>query len=285
MSNSIEEKLKIEPRPSVAAFFESCPPGTSYEVAELLTWKNGPGWFLQTQDLYLHCDSEKCLGMRYFDAPSLLMNREGMQLKFATFTCKNCHFSRKTFAFSAVPSSSDELSGKLFKYGEYPPFGPPTPAKVISLIGGERDYFLKGRRCENQGLGIAAFAYYRRVVENQKSKILSEIHRVAVKLGAPEKLLAQLVAAQNETQFSRAVDSIKEAIPQVLLINGHNPLTLLHSALSEGLHATTDHDCLELATSIRVVLTELVDRMNTAVKEEAELNSAVSRLLRASRKK
>jgi hypothetical protein len=65
-------------------------------------------------------------------------------------------------------------------------------------------------------------------------------------------------------------------------VNGHNPLTLLHSALSEGLHAQTDEQCLELATSIRVVLSELVDQLGNALKEEAELNAAVSRLLKAS---
>jgi hypothetical protein len=38
-----------------------------------------------------------------------------------------------------------------------------------------------GRRAENQGMGIGAFAYYRRVVENQKNRIIAEIKRVAEK--------------------------------------------------------------------------------------------------------
>ena len=54
---------------------------------------------------------------------------------------------------------------------------------------------------------------------------------------------------------------------------------LLHSALSEGLHAQTDEECLEVATSIRLVMTELADRISTALKDEAELKQAVSRLL------
>jgi hypothetical protein len=70
-----------------------------------------------------------------------------------------------------------------------------------------------------------------------------------------------------------------DAIPEAILIDRHNPLTLLHSALSEGLHAQTDEECLELATSIRVVLTELADRISVALKEEAELKTAVNRLL------
>ena len=88
-------------------------------------------------------------------------------------------------------------------------------------------------------------------------------------------------AAKKETQFSKAVNAVKHGIPQALLLNGHNPLTLLHSALSEGMHAQTDEQCMELATSIRVVLTDLVERLGNALKDHAELNAAVSRLMKA----
>lgn len=131
---------------------------------------------------------------------------------------------------------------------------------------------------------MAAFAYYRRVVENQKVKIIGEILKVADKLNADPALIEDLKAAKQETRFTQAIDRIKHGLPEVLLINGYNPLTLLHSALSEGLHAESDEQCLELATSIRVVLTELVDRMALAVKEEAALTTAVQRLLQASGK-
>jgi len=81
-------------------------------------------------------------------------------------------------------------------------------------------------------------------------------------------------------QFSKAIDQVKSAIPQVLLIDGqHNPLTLLHTALSEGLHDHSDEECLEIAQDIRLVLTELAERASTALREEAELEKSVARLL------
>src|SRR5690606_30885251 len=138
----------------------------------------------------------------------------------------------------------------------------------------------KGRRCENQGLGVGAFVYYRRVVENQKNRIFDEIIRVSQHLGADGQLLADLEAAKNETQFTKAVDTIKHALPQSLLVNGHNPLSLLHSALSEGVHELTDAQCLDLASSVRIVLIELADRLSQAMKDEVELNEAVNRLAR-----
>ena len=129
-------------------------------------------------------------------------------------------------------------------------------------------------------MGIGAFAYYRRVVENQKTRIIGEIAKVAAKLGAKPDVLKEFEAAAKETQFSKALDKIKHGIPETLLIDGqHNPLTLLHDALSQGLHADTDEECLAIAQAIRVVLTELAERISEALKKKEELTTAVTRLL------
>jgi superfamily I DNA/RNA helicase len=147
------------------------------------------------------------------------------------------------------------------------------------LIGPDRDEFLKGRRCENQGLGVGAFIYYRRVVENQKDRIIGEIIKVSEKIGASEEKLEKLRNAIKETQFSKALSVAKDAMPESLLINGHSPILLLHSALSEGVHALSDEECLELAGSVRVVLGELSERLSQALKDEAELAKALSTLM------
>jgi hypothetical protein len=181
-----------------------------------------------------------------------------------------------------LDAGQKDYPGECYKIGELPVYGPPTPSRLISLIGPDREIFLKGRRCENQGLGIGAFVYYRRVVENQKARILDEIIKVSEKIGASATVIETLRNAKKETQFKKAVESIKDALPQVLLINGQNPLTLLHSALSEGLHAQTDEHCLGIAHAVRVVLTELSDRLGQALKDEAELRSAISLLTKPS---
>jgi hypothetical protein len=127
--------------------------------------------------------------------------------------------------------------------------------------------------------------YYRRVVENHKNQILDEIIRVSKKIGAPPETLTALEAAKKEIQFSKALTSVKDAVPQALLINGQNPLTLLHSALSVGLHEQTDETCLALAHDVRVVLIELAERLSQALKDEAELNAAISRLMNVKQEK
>jgi len=54
---------------------------------------------------------------------------------------------------------------------------------------------------------------------------------------------------------------------------------LLHRALSEGVHALTDGQCLELAGSVRIVIGELSERLSQALKDEAELTKALSTLM------
>lgn len=239
-------------------------------------------WYLDLPLIELHCATESCKGIRFFESSDVYhLERGKVAQHFVTYVCRNCKRQSKIYALRSL-LNDEGANGEMFKFGEIPAFGPPTPARVISILGSEREYYLKGRRAENQGLGIAAFAYYRRVVENQKNKIIDEIIRVAEKIGAPPAVIDDLNAAKKETQFSKAVAAIKHGVPQALLVNCHNPLALLHSALSEGLHAQTDERCLELATAIRVVLTDLAERLGNALKEEAELNAAVSRLLKAS---
>ena len=103
---------------------------------------------------------------------------------------------------------------------------------------------------------------------------------MAQKLGVPGEAVKELEAVKAETQFSKGLANVKHSIPQTLLINGHNPLLLFHSALSDGLHGRSDAHFLELAISIRVVLAELSERLSQALKDEAELNRVLSHLLK-----
>jgi hypothetical protein len=88
---------------------------------------------------------------------------------YTTYRCSNCRKTSKLFALNlSSPTIAEQPSGQASKFGEYPPYGPPTPTRLLRLFGQDRGVFLKGRRCENQGLGIGAFVYYRRVVESHK---------------------------------------------------------------------------------------------------------------------
>jgi hypothetical protein len=264
------------------AFLESYPPESTVGVGNVVTTR-GMYREASTPPIQLHCESSDCSGVHWFDhleGDVTLVVKEWRK-GILVYRCRHC--KRTTKAFALYVFLEEHLkTAKAYKLGEYPPFGPPTPSRVISLVGRDRELLLKGRRAENHGLGIGAFAYYRRVVENEKGRLIEEIGRVARRLGAKPEVLATFEAATNETQFSKAIDVIKDAIPESLLIDGHNPLKLLHTALSKGLHddMKDDEACLEIAQSIRLVLTELAERISTALKDQAELTDALNRILK-----
>ncbi len=285
MTDALEPKAVSSPLPKVvdwAEFLATSPPDVTSEISDLwITRDRTPR--IQTPDVFLYCPTPACDGYRYFtvDGGETYLEVGKWRFTFLHFSCRNCQKATKIYALAVTTKSGTPPDGFATKFGEIPPFGPHTPARVISLIGPDRELFLQGRRSENRGMGIGAFAYYRRVVENQKTRIIEQIGNVAARLGAKPDVLKEFQAAAKETQFSTAIEQIRHGIPDVLLIDGqHNPLTLLHSALSEGLHANTDAECLEIAQAIRVVLTELAERISLALKKEEELTTAVSRLLK-----
>jgi hypothetical protein len=267
-------------------FLEEVPPNSRTHIADLVAHHSGDTYRVNRPDLQLHCPNESCNGTRFFrniDDPLYIKKRQ-LKNTYMQYMCSNCQQHIKTFAvwitIDDACTHSGPFSGDVYKLGEFPVFGPPTPSRLISMIGTDRDLFLRGRRCENQGLGIGAFVYYRRVVESQKNRILDEIIKVARKSNTSKDVIAALEAAKAETQFAKAIEATKSAIPPSLLIEGHNPLKLLHSALSDGVHNRTDEECLQSASSDRVVLAELAERVGMALKNEAELSHAISHLMR-----
>jgi hypothetical protein len=263
-------------------FLEDAPPEISVQVSVAADTTASHGRYnLCSPSIQLRCTEADCDAVMWFD----YSNGEGLtylavkewEPLIVIYKCRHCKRGWKAFAIYLKLESASH--GTAMKLGEYPSFGSYTPPKVISLIGPDREMFLKGRRAENRGLGIGAYAYYRRVVENQKNRILGEIIKVAKKVGAASNVVHELEAAMKEAQFSKAIDSVKPAIPESLLIDGHNPLKLLHSALSSGLHEQDDAACLELAASIRIVLTDLSERIALTLRDHNELTSAVSKIL------
>jgi hypothetical protein len=167
---------------SIIDFLESSPPGTEMKI-KVWTEKYQSGMSARTRmplpDINLHCDSSTCSGDRFFQSQDqyLYPNEEQQSLHFLNYYCRNCR--RNSKIYSIIFKLEGGISATVYKIGEVPFFGQPTPTRLLTLLGAEKDYFLKGRRAENQGLGIGAFAYYRRAVENQKNQIFDEIIKVA----------------------------------------------------------------------------------------------------------
>jgi hypothetical protein len=237
---------------------------------------------VQRPDVLLLCEDDTCQGMRLFkyaEKTGGLYKTDGPNVIFLQYRCKNCERTVKSFSLLVFKMFRGG-SGLTVKVGEWPPFGPQTPPRLLKLLGSDKNLFLQGRRAELHGLGIGAFTYYRRVVESQKGRLLDEIIKVVKKVEtSPADIVEDLTKAKNAFQFTKAIEGVKLAIPQILLIDGQNPLLLLHATLSTGIHDKSDGECLELARSIRLILAGLMERIDQALSEKKELSEAVLKLL------
>ena len=298
MDRNKQEEVQTEVTyQTLSDFLQSTPPNQWRHISNLslsVTRNVGPypspSAEINTPELELHCLHDLCNGVRFFRCTGVFsstgtilggnnLKESNVNYLHVTYQCANCQKTEKVYSLAAVLSALEQPHGMCYKLGEFPRYGPPVPSRLIKLIGPDRDIFLKGRNCENQGLGIGAFAYYRRVVENQKNRILAEIVKVSEKIGVPQDKIDTLHQAIKETQFSKALEMAKDVIPENLLIDGHNPIFLLHRALSRGVHELSDEECLKLANTVRLVLGELSNRLSAILKDKAELTEAISTLM------
>ena len=274
--------------PTWKEFLENSPPSHKpIQVRDVLRATVGRGGVsylgLNFPLLHLYCSSEYCLTKMFFtDAsnPELFPGKGGTTI--FKYICKHCGTGHKLFAIRFDKAVMDNnTSYFVTKFGEYPTFGEPLSNKLLRLLGDDKEIMLKGRQAENQGLGIGAFSYYRRIIENNWNSFLEKIIDVT-KIVDPNnaELITELELLKGQTQFSAAVKSVTVAVPQGLMINGQNPLLLLHSALSIGIHGLSDEECLAYATDVRNILSELVERMALLKANNRNLNESVNRLAR-----
>ncbi|WP_169978397.1 hypothetical protein [Tautonia rosea] len=281
-------------------FLANRPPLTCAKIDRVATQKSPPSIIIKTPELLLYCDGE-CQSFTYCSGKTTASGRlfggiNSDQGPTATrnpadnppydviliYECETCKRVVKSYAirFWSIARTDSEISlVNVEKIAEFPSFSPRTPSKLTKLVGPDRDYFLKGRRAEVEGLGIGAFSYYRRIIESQKDRLLDEVIRVCRHTKASDDVIERLENAKQEIQFKKAVENTKDVIPATLYIKGHNPFTLLHNALSRGLHGRSDEDCLADASAIRIVLCEFSEKLSEVMKDEKQLNEALSRLL------
>ena len=275
---------------TLSEFLQSTPPNQWRYISNLSGPQNiGPypnsSRGLNKPELKLHCSDDSCNGVRFFRCtgvyvcPGPHLRTDTQNYLYISYQCSNCQITQKVYSLAVILLTGEQSYEMCCKLGEIPPYGPPIPSRLIKLIGPDRDVFLKGRNCENQGLGIGAFTYYRRVVEKQKDRILKEIVKVFQKVGVSQDKIDTLHEAIKETQFSKALGMAKDVMPESLLIDGHNPIFLLHRALSRGVHELSDEECLKLASTVRLVLGELSERLSAILKDKAELTEAISTLM------
>jgi hypothetical protein len=189
------------------------------------------------------------------------------------YLCESC----KTFERGFFIYISNDLE-IIYKVGQYPEWEIKMDKNLEKTLNKHSSTFRKGLVCESQGYGIGAFSYYRRITEEIIDELLDSISELI-----DEELKAQYAEALEKTKNTRVtqekIELIKDLLPAILKPNGMNPLGVLHSELSEGLHASTDEDCLENANHIKSILTFLINQIIQSKESAKAFTSSMKSLL------
>lgn len=187
-----------------------------------------------------------------FSQNNIWANNRVLDLRYLCQSCKS--FERRFFVHI-----NKELN-TMYKVGQYPEWEIKMDRNIEKTLNKHASTFRKGLVCESQGYGVGAFAYYRRITEEIIDELLDSILELI-----EEEHIAEYKDALEKTKSTRVtqekIDLIKDLLPTILKPNGMNPLGVLHSELSEGLHAESDEACLENANHIKSILTFLINQI------------------------
>lgn len=189
------------------------------------------------------------------------------------YVCVSCQSYERNFQIKV----SDDRSS-ILKIGQYPSWDIRGDKNVERLLGEHKSYLRRGLICESHGYGIAAFAYYRRIVEETIDSLLDQIPQLLT--GEELQIYNNALAETKKTRVTaEKIDLVKDLLPAVLRPEGMNPLRVLHETLSEGLHAETDDECLRSAEVVRSILTFLAAQIAAAAEARKSFTSGMRALL------
>jgi len=166
----------------------------------------------------------------------------------------------------------------VMKVGQYPPWSIEPKKNLREVLGEHLSEYKKGLACESQAYGVGAFAYYRRIVEGMIDELLGDIGGLLEGEANHAEYMKRLDSVRGSHIAADKIDIVKELLPSVLRPSGINPLSTLHTALSDGIHSKTDEDCLDVAVLVRESLTFLIAEVRERRNRATDYVSTIQKL-------
>ena len=174
------------------------------------------------------------------------------------YMCSHCEKQIVTVWFSEVKKRTT-ASGPMLqifrKHGQWPAMSIQPDREIEKAFKDEStlDLFKKGLTSLSQGYGIGALAYFRRVVE-QAAMTLIDI--AAEQAAAADDITAEqtIKAAKEQKKMEDRLRLAADALPASLRPGKVNPLSVLFSHYSQGMHNASDDECLAVASQLRFAL-------------------------------
>jgi len=195
--------------------------------------------------------------------------------------CQSCG-ERVTFLLRAFSDKGgeDKAPGTIVyleKVGQSP-----SPLPMLSktlekyLSEEDRTNYKRALVCKSNGYGIGAYAYLRRVIENEIKKIVKDISELEFE--GVDEVKRAYSTYQQDHQMNKLIDVLDGHLPTTLKGLGNNPIKLLYEQLSGGIHSFSDELCLSKAESIDVLINFVVEKINEGKNQLKSVQAAIKSL-------
>lgn len=192
------------------------------------------------------------------------------------YACMGCKRFGRLFLLEHMKDTKGIYIRKL---GQKPSWEAEVPQELRNSLGVHADVFQRGKDCEGTGYGIGAYAYYRRIVEDTIGDLLERVPALLSDTERPQ-FLAALESVRKTRVTQKKIELVKDLLPARLRPDGINPLEVLHSELSIGLHGKSDEDCLDDAEAVRSALTYLTVELSRAEDAGKQFTEGMRKLLK-----
>lgn len=193
------------------------------------------------------------------------------------YKCKNCGHGPVRYYFYWA---KEKFTSVFYKVGQYPELEERVSQTLEEALSAEDlKVYKNALRMRNFNLGIAAVAYMRRVVENQMNDMLEVLRQAALAHNAPPEVLARHEAMMKEKRFSEKVDYAGDLLPENLRPQGKpNPMAILHELSSEGLHAKSDEECVDIFDACRMTFEYVFGKLRIETEDAKKFVAQIATL-------
>lgn len=255
------------------------------EEAPLYTWAEFKKPNANRSSIWINAiDSfcEKCGIVRPFHDMRSRGGGAGMAVKalstgtsYFEFTCVTCRKERHEYLVEQIVS---DKTIKVQKYGQLPRKHLERDDILQKFFSDDSDNYEKAVVCLSHGYGIAAFAYLRRIVENNTLKLIDLVMDDVKSSESNPKITESLTELRKESPMSDKIKIANEALPEYLMPDGLNPLGRLYQVLSEGVHSLSDEECLHRANIVKECLKYLISELSSRKKNRTKFKSMIGSL-------
>jgi predicted RNA-binding Zn-ribbon protein involved in translation (DUF1610 family) len=204
-------------------------------------------------------------------------------IKVRGFRCRNCKEQTVHIAYEWTTATRDR-EGSFRKFGQWPQLEEQVSKELGEALktGDDLQFYATALRLRNFGLGIAAMAYMRRVIENHMNEMLDILSEEA-RLSGPESQ-AELERVKT-SRFADKLDYAGKLFPTHLTPDGFpNPFGPLYTVTSEALHNLSEEKAVELFDQCRIVFEYVFSTLRPHLKKSRDFKAGLRTISEAAAK-